>query len=332
MSDIKLFTIDCETTMNGNDDVGKSHPMCPLNEPVLMGFKSSDQDQVSTTRTLTWPEDEPIFIADLATRHSFVVGHNLPFDLQYLYRTDKSTFQDARLWDTQLAEYLLSGQQCRWASLDQLAVKYGLPLKEDKIKKYFEAGIGADKIPEDELIPYLEQDVTNTEAIAKLQIAQATKLNMLPLIISQMEALHATTEMMFNGMHIDKDELDRYTIEVVNEYAEVKLDLTDIAGSMDDVDSAAKWSKFFFGGINKVTEKEAVGLYKNGKTKYKNVIKEVPVKGCFTGIIDEDWKSEKTGKISCDEKVLEVLTKYKDTKEISEKLLKYRNLSKQLST
>ena len=323
MTNINLLTIDTETTMNGNSDIGLAHPMCPVNRAVLTGCK--DEFGLAVMPGLThFPEQ----------RCDFVVGHNLPFDLLYMYKMDnKEVFQKCRLWDTQLAEYLLSGQQARWASLDQLAVKYGLPLKEDKIKKYFEAGIGADKIPLAELRPYLEQDVANTEAIARIQIAKAAELGMLPQMISQMEALHATTEMMWNGMHVDKAELDRYTVEVVNEYANTKLDLSAIVvGDLEDVDSATKWSKYFFGGKEKYIEKEAVGVYKNGKTKYKNITKERDIKGIYTYTIPNEWKSEKTGKVGCDEKILDVLTKYPETKEVAAKLLQYRNLSKQLST
>jgi len=328
MSDIDLLTLDLETTLKGNVDIGMAHPMCPANEAVLTGWRWQGVNYVNTDGYLSE-----------VNKASFLVGHNISFDLLYMFRkglSTKNTLQTFRIWDTQLAEYLLTGQQTRWSSLDSLCLKYGFPVKDDKIKKYFEAGIGSDKIPLDELKPYLERDLENTEAIALIQIDHAARFGMLPLIISQMEALHATTEMTFNGMHVDKEALDKYTVQVCNEFAECSLDLTSVSrGVVEDINSAQQWSKYFFGGFTKVKSKEAVGIYKNGNTKYKTTEKEIAVKGRSTVKVQEEWKSEKTGKISVDERTLEVI-KNKDTdvlmKAVAEKLLKYRDLSKQLST
>ena len=152
-----------------------------------------------------------------------------------------------------------------------------------------------------------------------------------------MEALHATTEMQFNGLHIDMEKLDQYTVEVVNEYVECRLDLEELATkhSVEDVNSPKQWSQFFFGGKKKVRVKEEVGLYKNGKTKYKLVDKTVDVKPFIKYVPDPEKVSAKTGQISVDDSVLNDMLKHTFDKEairIIEGLLKYRELSKQLST
>ena len=333
-TDTPIFVaIDVETTLNGNEEVGLAHPMHPDNRAVMFGMSSG-----SASHTFMDKDFFEIALKALLPNSTFC-GHNFSFDLLYLYREKpglKEKLQAHSIWDTQLAEYILSGQRTKFSSLDELSIKYGLSLKDDKIKAYFQAGMGSDKIPRAELEPYLKQDVENTVAIAKLQYKAAVEAGQLTLILTQMEALHATTEMMFNGLHIDKDKLDKYTVEVVDTYVECKLNLDEMMlGLVDEIDSPKQWSQFFFGGTKKIQVKEVVGLYKNGKTKTKLMDKELVIKPALAYVPDPDKVSKKTGHVSVDEAVLsDMLLHTVDPKiiRIVTTLLKYRELSKQLST
>jgi DNA polymerase I-like protein with 3'-5' exonuclease and polymerase domains len=332
-----FVAIDVETTLNGNEDVGLAHPMHPDNRVVLFGMSNP----YTPLRSVVTVSDMDLVegYLYLAKDESVFCGHNISFDLLYLYGTNhkiKYKLQQHTIWDTQLAEYILTGQRSKFSSLDELSLKYSLPIKDDKIKAYFKAGLGSDKIPADELIPYLEQDLRNTLAIANLQFDEAVKQNQLTLILSQMEALHATTEMMFNGLHIDKNKLDEYTVEVVNEYVDVKIALEDLShGYVEDINSPKQWSQFFFGGVKKVKVKEEVGVYKNGNTKYKLMDKEFVIKPFIRYTPDPDKVSAKTGQVSVDDTVLnDMLNHTFDPRclAVIKALLKYRELSKQLST
>jgi DNA polymerase I-like protein with 3'-5' exonuclease and polymerase domains len=330
-----FVAVDVETTLNGNEEVGLAHPMHPDNEVVAFGMCYYEGKPFTSY-------DPDVFLDNVCELPpgAVICGHNLSFDLMYLYRTSlflREELQGRLIWDTQLAEYILSAQQTKWSSLDELSVQYGLPVKDDKIKKYFEKGLGSDKIPSAELIPYLEQDVTNTAQIAMLQYVRALESGQLTLIKTQMEALHATTEMQFNGLHIDRAKLDEYTVEVVNKYVEVKLDLQDLAEGhlIEDINSPKQWSQFFFGGTKKVKVKEEVGVYKNGNTKYKLVEKKIKIDPFIRYVPDPDKVSAKTGQVSVDDAVLNDMLKHTfDPKAIAiiNALLKYRELSKQLST
>jgi len=331
----RFVAIDVETTLNGNEDVGLAHPMHPDNRVVAWGIH---KDLPGYAPQTTYTEVVFEALVNACDSSNVFCGHNLAFDLMYLYKnpTLKERLQQFKIWDTQLAEYILSAQQTKWSSLDELSIKYGLPVKDDTIKKYFQAGLGSDKIPPEELIPYLEQDVTNTTAIAKKQWQRAVDQGQLVLIETQMEALHATTEMQFNGLHIDRPALDTYTVEVVNQYVEVKLNLEALAAKhVDDINSPKQWSQFFFGGTKKVKVKEEVGFYKNGKVKTKLMDKEIVLKPFIKYTPDPDKVSAKTGQVSVDDSVLGDMLKHTFDKEaiaIIESLLKYRELSKQLST
>ena len=328
-----FVAIDVETTLNGNEDIGLAHPMHPNNYVVLYGL-ASDAGVLTSTGTATVKE----YIRKLVGLQPVFCGHNLSFDLMYLYQDNdlKVALQSYKIWDTQLAEYILSAQQTKFSSLDELSVKYGLPVKDSAIKKYFEAGLGSDKIPRAELDPYLIQDVQNTRAIARKQYERAVEQDQLTLILTQMEALHATTEMQFNGLHIDMDALSKYTVEVVTDYAKVRVGLEEIAaGCVEDINSPKQWSQYFFGGTKKVKTKEVVGLYKNGNTKYKLVEKIVDIPAAIDYTPDPDKVSEKTGQVSVDDTVLNDMLKHTlDPKllVIIAALLQYREQSKQLST
>jgi DNA polymerase I-like protein with 3'-5' exonuclease and polymerase domains len=223
-----------------------------------------------------------------------------------------------------------------------MSLKYGFPVKDDTVTKMFEAGIGADKIPEDLIKPYLLQDLKNTLGIAEYQIKMVVDMGMMDLVISQMEALHCVTEMMYNGMNVDYLYFAKYAGEVATEYADVQVKLAkDIKAvpyryyPLEDLASATQWSKLLFGGSSKVVEKEAAGFYKNGKPKFKSVTKNLAYPAFSTIAPFDEWKSEKTGKVSVDEEVLKHISMFDSipqVRDLVQQLLLYREVTKQLTT
>lgn len=133
-----------------------------------------------------------------------VVAHNAVFDLLYTMKTWPELFQKALpnlyVWCTQQAEYMLSGQTLQMPSLDLVAEMRGFPLKDDKIKAYWKAGVDTDMIPADELMDYLRQDVENVGGIAEQQWEEAEENGMLPLMLYKMDDILATAISTWNGM------------------------------------------------------------------------------------------------------------------------------------
>lgn len=335
MEDLKLLAIDVETTMNGNVDVGLAHPMHPDNHIVLLGTYDGSLVTIGNATDLQ-NEDGIKAINRFVKEADFIVGHNISFDLKYLYKDCpdlKENLQKARLWDTQLAEYLLTGQKTKWASLDELCVKYGLPVKESLVQEYFKRGEGADKIPRKLLSDYLKGDVESTYAIAVKQLHEAVDRGMLPLIISQMEALHATTEMTFNGMRIYTPYILDYQYELQTKKDAFTTLVKTLVPIDVDIESPKQLSRFLFGGLLKETVKEQVGIYKNGKPKYKNKIILKNVEGICTDIpIKEEWKN-KLG-VSVGDEVLTALAKSRNPQVtgVATSVLKIRELNKSIST
>lgn len=328
---MKLLTLDVETTMKGK---GKhaSHWAVVDNKIVLPGFLFSD-----TEKNLKYYHNSiEEVLEDTPNDLSFVVGHNIGFDLHHLYKHRKQCrilFQQHRIWDTQLAEYILSYQQHKYASLDDLSVKYELPIKDSKVSDYFKAGHGADEVPAEMLASYLKQDVYNTYEIAIAQMKRATVMKMIPLIISQMEALHATIDMTYNGLKIDTEYLHDYSNKIYLKEqgyeALAKKELADLGRPAVNIASNKELSLVLYGGTEKRTEKTLVGMYKNGKPKYKNVeiISSVPalVESKYRtdlDSVDEEALSTLIARIPAGTGVVSVISN----------ILEYRKYAKEYST
>ncbi len=89
-------------------------------------------------------------------------------------------------------------------------------------------GIQTEDIDSSLLMPYLKDDVMNTHIVFDKQLIEADRLGMLPLIMSQMEALKCTIEMEYNGMHFERDK----ALNVANL---IKKDLTSMSLEFDDI-------------------------------------------------------------------------------------------------
>lgn len=156
-----------------------------------------------------------------------IVGHNLKFDLLYLWEIH--TLQDwlvagGVIWDTQLAEYYLTNQQTKFASLRELAVKVYTCEERDKLMEpYWEKGIDTYDIPKELVCKDVMNDVTDTEKIYIKQLIKANTLGMMKIIEHKMEALLATTEMEYNGLMADRIKMEENKAKL-----EDKLNTLDI--------------------------------------------------------------------------------------------------------
>jgi DNA polymerase I-like protein with 3'-5' exonuclease and polymerase domains len=110
-----------------------------------------------------------------------VVGQNIKFDLSWIRECGFK--YDGHVYDTMVAEYLLSRSR-RWPlSLEALAEKYSdIPKEKDLITPYFKEGKTFYDIPWDIIETYGKADVLATEQVA----------------IRQLEAFGTTFEELFN--------------------------------------------------------------------------------------------------------------------------------------
>ncbi len=258
--------VDLETSVKCPVGNHKAHPMWLGNKVVAYG-------ELLTSATLPYVSYDKVktVVAPATYTEDFLIGHNIKFDLLYLYRNNAGAYLP-NIWDTQLAEYLLTGQQHKYASLDELTLKYvgKHALKDSDLKKHWDSGGQTEDIDKDKLIEYLTGDLTNTKAIFLKQWEAAEKEGLIQFILTQMEALRATTSMNLSGMAIDWDYIDRQIIGYDSLLQNLEEDLYRVAKNLE-WKSPKELSLYFFGGEYKVVEKQLVGKFKNGNDKYKNV-------------------------------------------------------------
>lgn len=263
-----------------------------------------------------------------------VAGHNIKFDLHHCYdEMAPAIFVDkgSVIWDTQLADYIISGQENSMTSLNDLSYRMTGERKVDGMKEYFEQGIGADKIDPDLVDRYLKQDLKITYAVADKQMQIAAERGMVPLMRTQMDALLATTEMEWNGMKVDLEELirQRNALDKDIRYYESQFKMSHRVGFVrrhvnnklqeenedpnwkpplwdPSITSSKDLSLIFFGGTFVGEVYKQVGHYKNSKPKYRKTKVAIDVRGNFDpGQCTEPTKNEGVYKV--DASVLEAL-------------------------
>lgn len=179
-------------------------------------------------------------------------GHNLKFDIQHA--PDISPV--VPLWDTMVAEYLITGQRVKMASLADLCLTYGLAVKPDLIGSNLAAGITPDKIPQHELVAYMHGDAARAIEVAKAQWHIAKGMGLLELILVQSAATVAYALSELNGMPLNVQECvtrrDALTIETHNLKEQIADGIRATTGTSilipdDEMVKPRSLSMFFFG-------------------------------------------------------------------------------------
>lgn len=317
------LVFDLETTMRCPVGNNKANPMWRGNKVIAWGAMHLGS-KLGESYGHAYDEKglDLSSLRNMCDKHELVIGHNIKFDLLYVYRDTSNKIP--RIWDTQLAAYILSAQQHQYASLDDLTLEYvgEHALKDDKIKAYWKNGVATEDIPKAELLAYLEGDVRNTAEIFKQQWVQAEQLDILPLMFTQMDALRATIEMNRNGMYVNWTYVESQRLAYQKVLEEAWKAAEEIAPGVDTA-SPKQLSLYFFGGEEKYKEKEQDGFYKNGKPRFKTVEKVRKVEGKYppTGELG------KSGYYSTDDSVLKELA-FNRADSLADTLLVIREASK----
>jgi DNA polymerase I-like protein with 3'-5' exonuclease and polymerase domains len=159
-TELNPIVFDVETTI-----FNKGHPFDPRNRLISYAFC----DQNVRPDFAYW--SDPDFqrkIREVLGPASLLVGFNIKFDCHWLGNMGLLNYSGA-IWDCQLAEHILSGQQTPYLSLNEALESYGLPVKTDKVKEYWDLGISTEDIPVEILEEYNKWDVTMTYELYKAQ-------------------------------------------------------------------------------------------------------------------------------------------------------------------
>jgi DNA polymerase I-like protein with 3'-5' exonuclease and polymerase domains len=194
---VSILTIDVETSTHN-----KGHVFDPRNFLVSYSLK--------------WNEEKPVFhyysdpdfitvLRESIARATLLVGFNIKFDLHWIRRVLGYTPNSAAIFDTSLAEFILTGQEAVMASLDKTLASYGLPLKKDKVKEYWELGISTEDIPYEVLEEYNNWDVETTYMLYLTQL-QILNEKQHKLVLLEGEDMLTIIEAEANGQKWDREE------------------------------------------------------------------------------------------------------------------------------
>lgn len=201
---------------------------------------------------------------------TYLIGVNLKFDLHWAARYGVRPKPGTRIWDCQLAEFILSGQTVSFASLNQLAEQYGLGAKEDAVAHYWAQGIDTPDIPVDVLKEYNNYDVELTWRVYQAQLSDPRMTPKLhKLILLDGADLLVLQKMEENGLKYDSEKSQSEAARLKIELAEIESFLSSLVDCpVFNWDSGDHLSAFLYGGKVTVDHYEPVeGIYKSGPRK-----------------------------------------------------------------
>lgn len=294
--------LDLETSMREQGPKGKSDPF--FDKILTIGLKYKD-------RVETFAQD--YMPSNWLDNINTIILHNSAFDLQFIWRNDE--LQDffkrgGRIWDTQLTEYILSGQRHKYPALRDIAVnRYACNERVKHIE-----GRNTEEVSIELLLEDVRNDVMDTEAIALAQTKIAKTEGMMGLIQTQMDARLCTIEMEMNGFRVDMDVLNNNQKELEDNLLPIMTEIKTLAAKYWPLElrefnpgSSDQVGKLLFGGEYVIHEKHPVGLYKNGNVKYRSfpMLKQIEGLGLKA---HKDWLTP-GGKVSVNERVLKAINK-----------------------
>jgi DNA polymerase I-like protein with 3'-5' exonuclease and polymerase domains len=200
---------------------------------------------------------------------TLLVGFNIKYDLHWARRHGVLPPDGVRVWDCQIAEFLIRGQQGSYPSLNEALTRFNLGQKDDKVAEYWKLGIDTEFIPRAELEFYNNLDVELTYKLYKAQWElMSPKLRRLCLV--QGLDLLVLEEMEWNGVKYDVEKSREKAEQTAKELEEITAELRGFSPYPNlNFDSGYHLSCFLYGGAFEVDLVDRVErlVYKSGLKK-----------------------------------------------------------------
>jgi DNA polymerase I-like protein with 3'-5' exonuclease and polymerase domains len=222
---MKYAILDVESTT-----FAKGNPYAQRNKLCLVGLRIKDTESAEPAKNYIFKieYDEEPYAEQLASIRSLlstvdvIVGFNLKFDLAWLARYGIFLSDVHRVFDCQLAYFILDFQRTPFPSLDLCLAHYGLGSKLDTVEReYWSVGIDTCNVPLEVLVPYLTTDLEKTDELFNLEPFQSLfrgTSSQSALCKLHMQDLLVLFEMEYNGLRFDWAALGQAAAE-----AELKL-------------------------------------------------------------------------------------------------------------
>jgi DNA polymerase I-like protein with 3'-5' exonuclease and polymerase domains len=267
----------------------------------------------------------------LANSADLIVGFNLAYDLQWLWKLGVST-EGKKFFCCQVAEFLINDQTTPYPSLDDAAQKYLNRQKLDVVKtEYWEKGIDTPDIPPEILAEYALVDVELTAGVylKQLELITAKRKNLFSIAMQDMAVL---AEMRFNGMKYSPEFANQKQQELLEQVEAIKREL-NLLHNVPTFNWASNdhLSALLYGGVIEEEVKVPVGFFKSGakvgQAKFGRQIIKHNLPRIYKPIRGTAMKKE--GVWSTDEATLQKLD---DGTTLISGILKIRELSKLYGT
>lgn len=259
-----ILYLDVETTT-----LNKGHPFNPNNRLISYAYLFNSSIYF---RYYTDPDFKHAILECMGVCDEYC-GFNVKFDFHWFNRVFNWTPRvDQKVWDCQLAEFVISGQTKAYASLNETLESYGLPTKVDKVKEYWDAGIDTADIPVSILEEYNKYDVECLVPLRAIQqsIMSSEQINLVYLLGEDLKTLqHAE----YAGILYDSEKADKKVQELGEKLRLCELQLASFLPVFPDHfvfnwDSGDHLSCFLYGGVIKynyaIPEEK---IYKSGPNK-----------------------------------------------------------------
>jgi DNA polymerase I-like protein with 3'-5' exonuclease and polymerase domains len=267
-----------------------AHVYDKRNKACNVGFRNIDTGEVHIFK-LEY-DNEPYGkalqqIRELLADSTLLVGFNLKYDLSWLRRYGLVIPMETRLFDCQLAWYILTYQQNQYPSLDQVAEHYGVEKKLDIVKtEFWDKGLDTDQVPYNILSEYLEQDLLVTEGVYRniLTALSESSYKMNKLISVSMQDLRVLQDTEQNGLLINLEKSVKKGDDIVVQISQIDDWLRKVFDApWFNPNSGDHLSVLLYGGKLKFIENEDyIFSYKDGRTAPKT--RKVEVYKSFTGM------------------------------------------------
>lgn len=187
-----LLFADVETTT-----LNKGHPFNPNNFLVSYALIGN----CSRFGYYTEPDFVSVLREEMGQATCYI-NFACKFDLHWFRRIGCSLPLTCKIWDCQLAEFVLNNQKGAYGSLNDALATYGLESKSDKVKEYWDAGVSTEKIPVPILEEYNVRDVAQTQSLYHMQQAVMSEKQK-ALVYALGEDLQTLADAEYNGIKWD---------------------------------------------------------------------------------------------------------------------------------
>lgn len=266
-----ILTLDCETTtfQKGNP-FSRRNRLCWVGIDVDGDYFDSDIEYTNTPYG-----DALAKINTSLTQADLIVGFNLKFDLHWIKNyvaTDILLGEPCRIWDCQLAEFILGHQRWPYPDLDEACFRRGLGRKLDVVRtEYWENGVDTDSVPEHIIRPYLQRDVELTRQLyeAQRQVFDRSDPRLYRLFQLQCNDLLVLLEMERNGLRYDVKRSYELAAECQISLNEIDQQLNELVEyDVPNWNSTDLQSAVLYGGVfSFVGRIQTKRLLKDGSTK-----------------------------------------------------------------